>query len=616
MNMKKKFTKNCIEPWRVLAFNAGGNLAPCCGTAKGDFGNFYRDFLHKDQQNSDLFKNDDYRKLRNGLLTGNLAPSCINCRAVHDEDISCDELRKKVIQYLDNKGVAVDENKLDELHAFEECGGNITNKCNFSCIYCIHSQENNNQGFLGKEFSRSEFIQIINLLVKQGLEIFNFCGLGELTVYPDWESLCDEIIAKYPKLRLRIISNSGKKLSSSEIDTMMNFDLIHISCDTFDPELYSQLRVGGKLPVLIDNVKRIHAKMATIPEPHPKVVFNITATNKIIDTLEDLFRFAAEYDMLLHISALFEMEGSVASKTKCVKKIWDVPETQLPHVREVFIDLPRRAKAQNPKFAIWEYQYLYKQIMKKTDKITLNRFVPQKDELFYHTFYDNHPCNPTAFLRKLWRSFDDEIRGIWIEKGASVSLNLPFEYGEVNYRVIWVKEQYDGNLSIRTVAKRQLNIGNSVILSVENGGEYDSAVFEILSYSKLAVKTQTEKAIQPNPKEAADIQPEIIHEAVLGDSDDRLANYFADSQEPIVIWCAGLRSLQMLTKTRLNEANIKMIIDSSPSKQGQTFCGYKVHKPEDLDGYEGKILLLHASCPEKIKEQIRKSGISNEIIVS
>eukprot|EP00831_Metopus_contortus_P043750 TRINITY_DN3510_c0_g1_i1.p1 TRINITY_DN3510_c0_g1~~TRINITY_DN3510_c0_g1_i1.p1 ORF type:complete len:202 (+),score=38.68 TRINITY_DN3510_c0_g1_i1:27-608(+) len=173
-----------------------------------------------------------------------------------------------------------------------------------------------------------------------------------------------------------------------------------------------------------------------------------------------------------------------------------------------------------------------------------------------------------------------------------------------------------GNLSIKQGAECRLHAGQDITLSLNNTDQYDYAVFEILSYSKLDIETKAEKIIQPDPRDVNDIEAEIIYESIVGCSDDIIADHFADSQEPLVLWCAGLRTLQMLTKTRLSEANIKMIIDSSPSKQGQIFCGHEVHKPEDLNGYDGKILLLHASCPEKIKEQIQKSGIRNEIIVA
>jgi hypothetical protein len=97
--------------------------------------------------------------------------------------------------------------------------------------------------------------------------------------------------------------------------------------------------------------------------------------------------------------------------------------------------------------------------------------------------------------------------------------------------------------------------------------------------------------------------------------EEAIVERLVKSREPIAIWCAGLRTLQVFAKTRLSEANIKMIIDGDPQKYGQKFCGYTVRKPDDVASFDGTIVIMHASSPEKIKKHICSLGVANRIII-
>ena len=105
-NVKK--TKNCIEPWRSVQFEAGGSISPCCsGSVTGNFGDINTDYFDalRSNQGTDIFVNADYQLLREGLLSGKLLKSCISCRSVHDEDITTDELRQRVVNHLNGQRV-------------------------------------------------------------------------------------------------------------------------------------------------------------------------------------------------------------------------------------------------------------------------------------------------------------------------------------------------------------------------------------------------------------------------------------------------------------------------------------------------------------------------------
>lgn len=617
MTASVKKTKNCIEPWRSFQFESEGNIGPCCsGTMAGNFGNIGADYFDavKRGEKSDLFANEAYKKLREGLLTGDLASSCISCRAVHDEDITTDELRQRVVNHLESMGVKTDGLDLATAYAFYECGGNITNRCNFSCIYCSHSGPDGHSGQLLAEMDRECFLVFVDFLCSRGLKYFNFCGIGELTTYIGWESLCEALLASHPQLRLRIISNFGKKLSDPELATLARFDLIHVSCDTLDEQTYAWLRKGGRLPILLDNIRRLKAKFTGDPARDPKLVFNVTVTDAIIYRLESLFRFAADNEMFVHVSNLFVMQGSIASQTASVGKVSDMPESQLPHVREVLYDLPRRMKAQNPLTAVWEYKFLYKGIMQQADAITFNRFVPAARDLIYKLFQDTHPKNPHAYLRKLWLSFDDVFQGIYIAAGNLLKIELPFA-AAISYRAVWCHDRLDGNLDVIPGPIKEALVAGELTLSAANCGEkFGNMLFEVLSCSVVGATDQSEDLISPAPP-LEDTASFLVREAFLLEDEDAVARRLVESQEPVVIWCAGLRALQLISNTCLGQANICMIIDGDPAKKGQAFCGRIIHAPGDLGDFSGKIVVTHASCPEQVERQIRQLGIANDIVI-
>ena len=617
MGKAGRMTRNCIEPWRSMQFEAGGTIGPCCGgTLKGDFGNIVTDYFEAVEQGKpvNIFANARYRALRKSLLTGNLLSECISCRSVHDEDITTEELGIRVSNHLKSNGIEPVGADLTREYAFTECGGNITNNCNFSCVYCSHSGENGHTGHYRKEMERERFLRLLNFLVGRGLKIFNFCGIGELTTYSGWTELCHELLARHPRLRLRAISNFGGKLSEAELDTLARMDLVHVSCDTLDETLYAWLRKGGRLPVLLDNIKRLKARLGGNPAGDTKIALNVTATNLVVDKLETLFRFASDHGLVVHMSNLFEMDGSIASNTRCVTRISDMDDARIPAIRETLTDLPRRLKAQNPFTNVWEYKFLYKAIDAKADSITLNKFVPGCEETIYSSFYEAHPRNPEAHLGKIWLSFDSCYRGIFIDAGKTVRVPVAAP-GTLSYRAIWRRDRLDGNLEVVEGPVEQGKISGELEIDATNCGRgFTKMLLEVLSHVRENVDGMPMGVISPHPPEIT-TAPVVVREAFLVNEEESIARNLAESGEPVVIWCAGLKTLQMLSNTSLGKANIKMIIDGDPARKGEIFCGYPLSSPADLGDFQGKIIVMHASSPERVEFQIRQMGISNEIII-
>lgn len=80
-------TRDCIEPWENMFIQSNSSVSPCC-VIVGELS------LSGNSDIEALFNSELYVQLREGLLTGNLCPSCQNCLGA--EWISIDEYQNKI----------------------------------------------------------------------------------------------------------------------------------------------------------------------------------------------------------------------------------------------------------------------------------------------------------------------------------------------------------------------------------------------------------------------------------------------------------------------------------------------------------------------------------------
>ena len=76
---KRRMTKNCMAPWRMLQVNVDGGIRPCCGPVAGDFGNIDNALCDMETFRN-VFANGPFMELKKQLLTGNLQEACASCR--------------------------------------------------------------------------------------------------------------------------------------------------------------------------------------------------------------------------------------------------------------------------------------------------------------------------------------------------------------------------------------------------------------------------------------------------------------------------------------------------------------------------------------------------------
>lgn len=152
------------------------------------------------------------------------------------------------------------------------------------------------------------------------------------------------------------------------------------------------------------------------------------------------------------------------------------------------------------------------------------------------------------------------------------------------------------------------------VSSANCSSKYNSLLLEILTYSMIDKPGKVTEELAPSrlSETSAAI---FIREPLLMHELDDVIRSFVSSFEPIVIWCAGARTKMFFDRTCIGNANIQMIIDSNKEMSGQKFYGHTVFTPDDIFKFDGKIMLLHATKPFDIENEIRGMGIRNDVLI-
>jgi wyosine [tRNA(Phe)-imidazoG37] synthetase (radical SAM superfamily) len=480
-------TKNCISPWVMVEIFATGKLKPCDGPITGDYGNA-DSFIDDPSALRNVLNSKAHRELRMGLLTGTISDACRTCRNVPDKLVPAATLQAQVRQIFENEYTG--RLTLEDLAGrckILTCNAGVTDKCNLSCIYCfIHSNDAERDGLRQSYCSidYDKFLGIIEILISEGLTRLHFCGAGEFTSYHRWKELCKKLFNTYPALKISLVSNFARKFTEDDYDILKRFFQISISCDTLDPELYAWLRRGARIETILENIEKLRRRCISTGTDCPKIIFNITESDIIVDTFEDLARYAYLNDIHINVSNLILVEGTFAQQNNSITKIIDMPQEKLFKVWEMFLDLTDRFTAAlrpAPTFGL-----VYEMLRNKVESLTYNRFVPSKEEIFYQAFADTHPKNPNAYLQKFFLDFDTCIKGILIKlETGKLEFTLPFSEGKLRHRIARVSKNagriYVGN-EIDSIIK------SPILIETTPSKEYDHILFEVLSYNRAERK--------------------------------------------------------------------------------------------------------------------------------
>jgi molybdenum cofactor biosynthesis enzyme MoaA len=342
-----KLTKNCLLPWQFLQVHAGGMMQCCAVGNDTDLGDFIIDHCQKVERGepSDVLNTPGLRRVREGLLTGNLRPMCRKCFFADSQQVTTNFLRQKLLRILADRlpaGTDLDLLDLTRTHAYAEMAISFTNRCNLSCVYCVQSTQKKVNPYFQMDFPSQYCKETLEFFASQKINLLRSCVEGEATIHNGWYEFFSEFHCKYPHIKLRITTNLSRRYTEREIDLLARYSEIDVSCDSLDPKLYAKLRRGGNLELVLDNLRRICAQADLLGKKRPLITLHVVVSDVTWPGLEDLADYALSHGYLLFLGNYEERANAVAFQKGLCRPLSSMPQDEQVKAHEVLQRIKNR----------------------------------------------------------------------------------------------------------------------------------------------------------------------------------------------------------------------------------------------------------------------------------
>jgi len=161
----------------------------------------------------------------------------------------------------------------------------LTTRCNLRCTYCRKSQDYFDGGC---DMDSATVQKILRSITRTPGAQVCVNGHGESTIYPRWEYYSAELIRS--GAYTMIISNLAKKFSDDELYVLSHFTCIEVSVDTYDPELFAQMRRGASLQRVLENMRSIRSFAERENRKSPNFSWSCVLSDKNIGTMNKYFQ--------------------------------------------------------------------------------------------------------------------------------------------------------------------------------------------------------------------------------------------------------------------------------------------------------------------------------------
>jgi MoaA/NifB/PqqE/SkfB family radical SAM enzyme len=242
----------CLNPFRWLEVNEGGEVTPCCGPwFKGNLGNL------NDQSMEEIWNGKRFRELREAMFKGGdwgrfcnaaTCPQIINDTWVPVDFITPDTpdqlpITQKMLDHIRDGKTSMDIGPL-------QIGLSCDPRCNIRCIMCSAIKNPNRDGALIRKALKG-----VNHFLPSVKRI-KMLGDGEVFVVPEARNfLLNFNSKKYPDTTFLLHTNGllftpriWEKIKHIKIDWIV------VSIDAATKKTYEKIRVGGKWDVLVKNL--------------------------------------------------------------------------------------------------------------------------------------------------------------------------------------------------------------------------------------------------------------------------------------------------------------------------------------------------------------------------
>lgn len=182
----------------------------------------------------------------------------------------------------------------------------ISPLCNLSCTYCVHARPSvEDQSVAGEllklqsftpaqKMSVSQFASIAHQIRGKSMAV-SLYYLGDPLVHPQLTDICG--LCADARLNSHISTNFSFRLSDERIASLVTSGLTHLTAcvDGMTQESYERTRVGGRLDVVLDNVRRLLEVRRQLGMRRPKVEVQFIKFRHNLGELDDAAAWSARH---------------------------------------------------------------------------------------------------------------------------------------------------------------------------------------------------------------------------------------------------------------------------------------------------------------------------------
>ncbi len=144
----------------------------------------------------------------------------------------------------------------------------VTNLCNLKCRYCWSRASKLTES---RVLSTEIIANVVGFCKRYGITTVDLTGGGELTMAPNWQSVCLDFLDN--GISLNVTTNLAKPLSREDFDILSRFSGICISLDSVDKQALANTRVGSDITLILYNLIRLRAAAVKLNRNQPKIGF-------------------------------------------------------------------------------------------------------------------------------------------------------------------------------------------------------------------------------------------------------------------------------------------------------------------------------------------------------
>lgn len=158
----------------------------------------------------------------------------------------------------------------DPLHIDVE----LTSVCNLRCTFCPQSDDK--KKFRPGHMELGMFKMIVSEATAMKIDSIKLNLRGESTLHPEFAAMCAAVQGRFTDIRLNTNGNYKRKLNSVIAKT---FTEVCFSIDALESDTYRQIRVGGNLNVVYNNIMEL-ANLMDLKHQTLKLSFVKTKKNQ------------------------------------------------------------------------------------------------------------------------------------------------------------------------------------------------------------------------------------------------------------------------------------------------------------------------------------------------